>query len=175
MNLVMKVIIKVFIVLIAFVMLTATVLFIFTDPEILFVRESAAYLSRISVINRGTSVLFFIVYLLLTVLSIKRFGISKILALLLVLVLWIFSGRVVAFKAFPDGRIITGWYYIETDKFNLCENDIDCEGVIAKEFKVTNLPLWRINIKTNTFDKTVFVGPFVSKSWERVLGKQIGK
>jgi hypothetical protein len=171
----MKVIIKTKIILIALFMLAGTVMIFLSDIKILFTRESAAYLSNISDVNHVASVLFFIGYLFVTVLVFRKFSTPKILTLLIMLLLWLLSGRVVAFKAFPDGRIITGWYYIETNKFNLCENDIDCEGIISKETTISKLPLWRISINSKYTNNIIFVGPFTWDSCYKVFESQISK
>lgn len=171
----MKVIIKTSTILIAVCMLPGTIMIFLSDIKILFTRESAAYLSNISDVNHTASVLFFIGYLFVTVLVFRKFSTSKVLMLLLMLILWLLSGRVVAFKAFPDGRIITGWYYIETNKFNLCENDVDCEGVISNETTISKLPLWRISLNSKYTKKIIFVGPFTWHSCNKIFESQISK
>ncbi|THU30781.1 hypothetical protein FAM09_29720 [Niastella caeni] len=171
----MKVIVKASIILIALSMLVGTIMIFLSDIKILFTRESAAYLSNISDVNHMASVLFCIGYLFVTVLVFRKFSALKVLTLLLVLILWLLCGRVVAFKAFPDGRVITGWYYIETNKFNLCENDVDCEGIISKETTISKLPLWRIRINSKYTKKIIFVGPFTSHNCYKVFESQIEK
>lgn len=171
----MKVIVKTGIILIALCMLAGTIMIFLKDVKILFTRESAAYLSTISDVNHVFSVLFFIGYICVTVLIFRNFSTRKVLMLLVVLILWLLSGRVVAFKAFPDGRIISGWYYIETNKFNLCENDVDCETIISKESTISKLPLWRIRINNKYNNTVIFVGPFTWYSCYKVFENNIGK
>lgn len=156
-------------------MLAGTIMIFANDIKILFTRESAAYLSSISDVNHILSVLFFIGYLSMTILVFRKFCTRKILILSVVLLLWLLSGRVVAFKAFPDGRIITGWYYIETNRFNLCKNDVDCETIVSKESTITKLALWRVSINSKYTNKIIFVGPFTWHSCYKTLGNQIGK
>ena len=98
----MKVIVKTGIILIALCMLAGTIMIFLKDVKILFTRESAAYLSTISDVNHVFSVLFFIGYICVTVLIFRNFSTRKVLMFLVMLILWLLSGRVVAFKAFPE-------------------------------------------------------------------------
>lgn len=171
----MKVIIKTSIILIALCMLAGTIMIFLDDIKILFTRESASYLSNISDVNSVFSVLFFIGYLFVAVSVLRKFDTQKVLILLPVLILWLLCGRVIAFKAFPDGRIITGWYYVETNRFNLCKNDIDCETMVSKESTISKLPLWRVRINSKYANKVIFVGPFTWYSCYKVFENHIGK
>ena len=171
----MKVIVKTSTILIALCMLAGTAMIFWADIKILFTRESAAYLSSVSDANHIFSVLFFIGYVFVMVLVLRKFSTWKLFALLLVLILWLLSGRVVAFKAFPDGRVITGWYYIETNSFKLCEENDDCESVLFKETKVKELPLWCISINNKLTNKVVFIGPFTWNSCYKAFENHIGK
>lgn len=171
----MKIIIKTSIILIALCMLASTIMIFLSDIKILLTRESAAYLSNISDVNHIFSVLFFIGYSCVTVLVFRKFSTRKVLMLLSVFILWLLSGRVVAFKAFPDGRIITGWYYMETNSFKLCKENDDCESVLFKETKVKRLPLWCISINNNFTNKVIFIGPFTWNSCAKLFEEHISK
>lgn len=171
----MKVIIKTSIILIGLCMLAGTIIIFLNDIKILFTRESAAYLSSISDVNQVFSVLFFIGYLFVTVLVFRKFSTRKVLVLLLLFILWLLSGRVVAFKAFPDGRVITGWYYMEANSFNLCKENNDCESVVFKQTKVKRLPLWCISINNKVINKVIFIGPFTWNSCAKLFEEHINK
>jgi hypothetical protein len=171
----MKVILKASVILIGVCMLAGTIMIFIKNIKILFTRESADYLSSISEVNHVFSVLFFIVYICVGVLIIRKSNYKKILILSLALILWLISGRVVAIKAFSDGRIITGWYYVETDKFNLCESDFDCETITSQETTIIKLPMWRVRINSKHINKVVFIGPFTWNSCIKTLANQIGK
>lgn len=151
----------------------ATAISFFKDSKLLFTHESADYLSSISDVNHLTSVLF-LFFFLITLIFIK-YGLKKNLLLLSFFILWLMSGRVVAFKSFPDGRIITGWYYIEGNSFKLCNQNIDCERMLFKETKVKRLPLWRISIDNNLSNKKIFIGPFTWNSSAKVFEEHIGR
>ena len=74
----------------------------------------------------------------------------------------------------PDGRIITGWYYIETNKLYLCKEGYDCETILSRESVVNKLSLWRINIKNKDVDKVIFIGPFTWYSSSKIFENEIG-
>jgi hypothetical protein len=162
----MKKIIKICIVIVAILMLVGTSMIFLKDIKILFTSESADYLSSISEPNRLLSILFFIGFSSMTIFIFRDYNKIKLIILFLLLGLWLLSGRIIAIKEFPDGRIITGWYYIQTNSYFLCGNDSDCETTLAKESTITKLPLWRINIKNKHTNKVIFVGPFV---WHSII------
>lgn len=163
----MKVVIRVVATLIGVCMLAISFLIFFKSVTILFTRESADYLSVISNVNQWFSVLFFIGYLFLTISIYKKFSYSASAVILLLFCLWLLNGRVMAFKAFPEGRVIAGWYYVETKRFNLCPTGFDCESIIFKESKVDKLSFWRIRISNKQVDEIIFVGPF---TWNECIG-----
>lgn len=156
-------------------MLIGTIMIFLNDIKILFTRESAAYSSIISDVNQLYTIIFFIGYLGMTVLVFRQFSTRNLLVLSLVLVLWLLSGRVAAVKAFPDGRVITGWYYIETNSFKLCKENEDCESVLFKETKVKLLPLWCISINNKDTNRVIFIGPFTWNSCIKIFEEHIGK
>jgi hypothetical protein len=74
--------------------------------------------------------------------------------------LWLLSGRMIAL--FPDGSIITGWYYMQTNKKSICSKHADCEKVFYYETKYQKLFLWRYNITNQQTNISLFAGPFIS-------------
>lgn len=86
------------------------------------------------------------------------------LFLALLFFIWILSGRVIAL--FPDGRISTGWFYLETNRINICKDEIDCDKIYYYETEIDKLPLWRIKIKNKRNDAIVFIGPIV---WQKTI------
>ena len=87
----MKVIIKANLILIALCMLVGTIMIFLSDIRILFTGESAIYLSDISDVSRSFTVIFFLGYLCLLVLVIRKFSLRMVLAMSLLLVLWLLS------------------------------------------------------------------------------------
>lgn len=77
---------------------------------------------------------------------------------------WFLSGRIVATIIYPDGRVSCGWFYIETERFYLCNATTDCETTISYKTKVEPLPFGRIRITNEFIDKTIFVNPFAWKA-----------
>lgn len=76
--------------------------------------------------------------------------------------IWINSGRVISISTFPDPKVISGWFYLKTNEFSLCGNDSDCETSLSNtRTKVSNM--FRIQIKNDVVDKTLFVGPFIER------------
>jgi hypothetical protein len=84
--------------------------------------------------------------------------------LMLVFLLWSLSGRMIAL--FPDGRLSSGWFYIETNRINICKDEIDCDKIFYYETEIEKLPLWRIKIKNKRTDNVVFIGPMV---WKKTI------
>lgn len=150
-----------------------TILSFVKDIKVLFTHESADYLSSISDVNHLTSVLF--LFLFFIALFFIKHIFKKILLLLSFFIFWLMSGRVVAFKNFPDGRVITGWYYIEGKSFKLCKENTDCESVLFKETKVKRLSVWRISINNKLTSKIIFIGPLTWGSCTKIFENHIGK
>lgn len=168
----MKLILKILLVVFLVFMLILTILAFTDDMKLLFTYESAEYLSDISNVNVFFSVIFLIVYLFLLIYFWKRLKLV-LPFLFFVVILWLFSGRTLAFKYHPTGRVITGWYYIETDMFNLCEENQDYESILANETVINELSFWRLNLKNKDTDKTIFIGPFMWNENIKMLKKRI--
>lgn len=168
----MKTIVKIFLVVVTTVMLILTLLAFTEDIKLLFTYESAKYLSDISNVNIFLSVLFLIIYLFLLIYFWKRLK-SIVPFLFFIFLLWLFSGRTLAFKYHSTGRVITGWYYIETDMFNLCKENQDYERILSKETMINELSFWRLNFKNKDVNKTIFIGPFVWNEAKEIFIKKI--
>jgi hypothetical protein len=83
----------------------------------------------------------------------------KLAALSLLMLLWLLSGRTTAMLVTED-EIATGWFYIPTTRFTLCNPNEDCEVTHYNKTKVQALSFWRIRITNSTVDETLFIGPF---------------
>jgi hypothetical protein len=81
-------------------------------------------------------------------------------------ILWFLSGRTIGALVDPDGKIVVGWFYIETGEFYVCNRKTDCESVFYHRTKIESLPFWRIKINNVNIDKAIFVGPFI---WTKTL------
>lgn len=168
----MKIILKILLVVFLVFMSILTALAFNEDTKLLFTYESAEYLSDISNVNVFFSVLFLTIYLFLLIYFWKR--LKLVLPFFFFIILfWLFSGRTMAFKYHPTGRVITGWYYIETDMFNLCKKNKDYESILANETEINELFFWRLNLKNKDIDKTIFIGPFMWNETVKILKKRI--
>jgi hypothetical protein len=105
--------------------------------------------------------LFLLLFGGLSVYYFKKPSKLKLAALSLLMLLWLLSGRTTAMLVTED-EIATGWFYIPTTRFTLCNPNEDCEVTHYNKTKVQTLPFWRIRITNNTIDETLFIGPF---SW----------
>jgi hypothetical protein len=168
----MKVFLKFFLVVVFLIMLVFTSFAFVEDVKVLFTYESADYLSDITNINIFSSLLFVIIYLFMLIYFWKRLK-SVVLILFFIFSLWLISGRTLAFKYHPTGRIIIGWYYIQTDMFNLCKENQDYEKILSKETEIRELNFWRLNFKNKDVDKTIFIGPFVWNETREIFNKKI--
>jgi len=90
------------------------------------------------------------------------------------LLMWFLNGRTVGFVAFPDGKIITGWFMIPTSEFLLCNHTIDCETSMTQQTTVKKDYLWKIYIQNSSTQKEIFLGPFLwTKGYEFFKNKVI--
>lgn len=101
------------------------------------------------------------IYIILYAQTLKK---TIIPIIILTFTIWLFSGRMIAI--FPYGRMSSGWFYMETNRINICNDNEDCEKVYYYETKVYKLNLWRIRLKNKNIDKIIFVGPFI---WYKTL------
>ncbi len=83
-------------------------------------------------------------------------------------IVWLLNGRTIAL--FPNGKLLCGWYYIETERLYICDNDIeDCEAVFYYDTKYRKENFWNHSIKTKKKEITIFVGPFISNKVETLF------
>lgn len=83
------------------------------------------------------------------------------LGYLILLTLWFLSGRTIGIMYYPDGIVKTGWHYIRTNEFGLCEDGVNCELQVNKLTKIEKLPFWRIRITNSNTNEVLFTGPFI--------------
>ena len=89
----------------------------------------------------------------------------RLVSVCAIVALWVICGRMVGALFWPEGKIITGWYYFPTDDFKLCDGTIDCETVVDYQTHMEKLAFWRVKIKNKNVDQTIFVGPFI---WDQI-------
>ncbi len=119
--------------------------------------------------------LFLILYLVGLFLYGRKQKILHRIILLFSFIFWVLSGRTVGLTYFPNGEVISGYYYLTFDKFEISKTSQDYEKIISIETEINVLPLWRINIKNENINRTIFLGPFVWNSASKILMDKIGK
>lgn len=98
----------------------------------------------------------------------------KLVNLGIVMLLWFLSGRTVGMIVYPDGEVVTGWFYIQTGRFYICDQKTDCETTIGYHTKTESLPFWGIRIKNRNTDKLVFTGPFLWNRTAKLFNAKLG-
>jgi len=72
--------------------------------------------------------------------------------------LWFLSGRMIGVQY--TGEIITGWFYLQTDKVILWETD-KCIDDIIKNTSTENLFLFNLKFTNACKTEKVYIGPFI--------------
>ncbi len=103
----------------------------------------------------------------------KKFNAAKLFLLAIVFSCWFLSGRIVSILVWPEVIVNTGWFIMQDEKINLCENQPDCETALMKGTSVTSLNLWRIRIKNDKVNKVALVGPFIWNKTRDTFSKEI--
>jgi hypothetical protein len=92
--------------------------------------------------------------------------------LILSILLWLLSGRVIGHFPFPEEKIVSGWFYIQTSQTYFCNyKKNNCEE-ITNETLIEKKPFWFIHIKNQEVDKSIFVGPFLWNNVTNYLDKK---
>jgi len=87
---------------------------------------------------------------------------------ILVFILWLQSGRTIAFNS-QNGQIITGWFFFRADKIEICQENQDCENILYNQVTFEKMFLWRMKIKNSNKENIIFVGPFIWNDYIDVL------
>ncbi len=99
----------------------------------------------------------YIVTLLSTILFRKRL-IVLLVSFLIFFSLWFLSGRTVGVQW--TGELITGWFYISTDKIVLSKNS-DCEENIIECTTVKDSYIFQLKFISGIEEENIFVGPVI--------------
>lgn len=142
--------------------------------KLFYTSESATYLTELSEIS---IILVVVLLLAISFILFYKFN-SKVLRMTLffiVFIFWLLAGRKVGVKKFEDGRVNYGWYFFETGKFFLCDKEnIECETVIANKTSIEELSFWRVKIKNEKINETIFIGPITWSKAIEILKTNIG-
>lgn len=102
--------------------------------------------------------ILFLVSILITILLRKKV-IPLLLTFSIISSIWFFCGRTIGIHW--TGEIITGWFYIATDKINLCESVTNCNDIIDNtEVNDSHFFFLKLVGKTSE-EKKIFVGPII--------------
>lgn len=140
--------------------------------KIFYTSESAEYMTDVSSINLIYCIGTLIIFLSAT-LFIKRKPL-KYICLFLCFSIWLLSTRKVAVSQFYQGRLSVGWNCFLTDEFFLCNEESDCETTLAYKTTIEETSLWRVNIKNEKLNRTIFIGPLTWSRTIKLLEKNIG-
>lgn len=164
---------KALIILVLIAMIIVTYLGSGETSSLFYTKESATYLTKVSDIKTIFSVICLIVFLILIFYNFD--GRLKKLSLILVFIVWFLSGRKVGVKKFETGMVNYGWYCFQTGSFFLCEKEITlCEKEIAYKTTIEKKHLWRVNVKNEDINETIFIGPIAWNKAIEVLESSIG-
>lgn len=73
---------------------------------------------------------------------------------------------------FPDGRLISGWFYIETGNVDICKSGIDCDRVFYYETRYKRSRLWTYAVSNNEINTKIFVGPIITNQVNTMFKKK---
>ena len=152
---------KLFLYVVAFLMIVITGFGFFPSyANFIFAGGSDGLMNIVS-----ANIWFQIIVVSSFLLSIYKYNKTMNAILILIFFLWCISGRMVSL--FPDGRLSSGWFYLETDRINICKNEeIDCDRIFFYETEIEELPFWRLRIKNKNINSVIFIGPVI---WSNTL------
>lgn len=83
--------------------------------------------------------------------------------------LWFLSGRVIGVHY--TGEIITGWFYLQTNKVILWEAD-KCTDDIIKNTSTENLFLFNLKFENACKKENIYIGPFIISDLKKYFGNE---
>lgn len=146
---------------IGIIMLLITIISLTEIRLLLFTEETAEYLTAITSINQYYAIFFIVSYFSILFFQYNRPSSIKLILLTISGIMWLFSGRTIAVKSFPDGRIKTGWYCVPTHTFCLCEPEEDCETSLYNDCEIMETSLGYLIIKKDNIEHKILIGPFL--------------
>ena len=118
-------------------------------------------------------------FLFCTILWFKLMLLTNLKNLILFLFLffvWIINGRTIGVLPFPNGNVKLGWFYFETNEFDVCVNqNTDCQTIMDYQTVVKENIFWIIKIKNKEINKNFFVGPIIWNKTMKIFGNEFGK
>jgi len=136
------------------------ILICYKDPVFMYGSTSCVYTTTIGILP----IILFFVFCIVRYLKFNNKKI-KLYVMIGIFLFWILSGRVVGFNV-CDPEIVCGYHnFIATYWFHLNEEHLNTTDDL-KKIHVTKRPFWRLNIKGNKINYTIYVGPFI---WQESL------
>ena len=147
------------------------------DAKLLLVNTSAGYMVQVAAVHPLLPTALLVLFAVAQRLYYIEPGFKKFALLSAILLSWFLSGRIIATKIYPDGTVSTAWFYIPTQSFDVCHDvKFDCEAMLASHTITERLSFWRLRIRNENTDRTIFVGPFVwGKANDLLCNEWIGK
>jgi hypothetical protein len=113
--------------------------------------------------------IFLLIFFISMIIFYKRFN-QKIIYFIILLVtffVWCWSGVMIAI--FPNGKLLSGWYYFEIKKVDLCKSDIDCEKVFYYETSFKRKSFWTYQIGNKEVKVNIITSPFIEPELDELL------
>lgn len=88
---------------------------------------------------------------------------------LILFITWFICGRTIGVHW--TGELITGWFYISTDKVILCETTENCVGDVIENITVKNSYLFRLKFFNGAGEKEIFAGPIIRSDLRSYFNK----
>lgn len=153
-------------------MVILTLLSYSSEMKSMLLRDHAAYDQVISGVNILYAFIFLGGYAGILAWTLFRIRWWKPALLIPVFCCWAMCGRTVAYSRNAHFQLSLGWYYLPTgDEMYFCNEKDDLEPVPEDQVRITGISCRRINFRTNSLNKTCFIGPFTWESCKRVFSE----
>jgi hypothetical protein len=167
----MKVVRIILLVVLLLLMIVIVLPYFSPANKFVFGGTSADYMLNLAALNVTWPIALLVLYAISAWFYHKKPNRMRLASVSTVVILWVLCGRMVGTLLWPEGKVITGWYYIPTNDFKLCDGSTDCETVIYYQAHIEKLSFWRLKIKSKNIDQTIFVGPFIWNEVPKVFGE----
>lgn len=136
-----------------------TVFFSLTIGKLWYSFDSADYLFQYSGINLYLSYFSLIIFAIVAFTN-RKAHIKSVHALsyLILFLIWIDSGRIIAYKQDYEIKLKTGWYLYKNSNLILCDSNIDCELELLRNTKILIPEYYSILYSNSKNNINIFVG-----------------
>ncbi|MFD1602339.1 hypothetical protein ACFSJW_24645 [Flavobacterium artemisiae] len=103
----------------------------------------------------------------------RKFNKSLICTILITILIWIHSGRIVGVEIHDNNcEIISGWFYIGTNYINTSKAIKDKDDNCLNKLKFKELSLWRLKVEKGNFNEIIYIGPFLWKDLKSQIDRK---